>query len=241
MIFFILILLVFIITISLLLFYYFSIKEKYNNYRESAFTKIYKEKLWGKEHPNGFGSLDIYTINDRNALSIILNKYDIKTMIDVPCGTMSWIYPVIKDKNIQYTGMDIVKEQIDNNRKNYPQYTFIHSDMTLHKMDRYDLVFSKEGTQHMTEKSTIMFLNNVKKSNSKYICLTHYEIPENNDDKIDIIKGISDLESGAYREQNFLLPPYNKFFEKMEEKFYIRNNFTTHSAQFLILFKINNG
>lgn len=214
------------------------IVENHVNNHEKAFTRIYKNKLWGTDHPNGFGSLDHYTENDRRALLTIINKYNIKTMLDVPCGTVSWINLVLKESDIDYSGMDIVKEQIIENKKRYPEYKFIHGDMTETRIGKYDLVFSKEGTQHITEKATLRFLDNLKKSGSTYACLTHYEIPQNSDDNAHLTDKIPDLESGAYREQNFLLPPYRDYFDKVLEKFYIRHNIQTHNSQYLILFKI---
>ena len=208
------------------------------NHHEKSFTHIYKNRLWGIDHPNGFGSLDKYTVNDRLALSSIINKYNIKTMLDVPCGTVSWINMVLKNIRIDYTGMDIVKEQIRDNKQKFPEYKFIHGDMTQTRIGKYDLIFSKEGTQHITEPATLNFLKNVKKSGSTYLCITHYDIPRNDDSIVSTSTGIPDLESGGYREQNFLLPPYHDYFNRVLEKFYIRQNIDTHNSQYLILFQI---
>ena len=74
----ILAILIIVILVALVLFVKYIMKEKYANRREKAFTHIYKNKLWGTAHPNGFGSIDIHTENDRNALSTIIKKYNIK-------------------------------------------------------------------------------------------------------------------------------------------------------------------
>jgi len=217
------------------------LQQKTGNQREKAFTTIYQQKLWGKEHPNGFGSLNEFTKNDKMSLLYLIKKYNIQNIFDVPCGTYSWMHEVIDTTGIQYTGMDIVKEQVDTNRKKYPQHSFLHGDMTVSKFQSFDLIFSKEGTQHMTETSTLSFLERVQESKSKYLCLTHYDVSFNTDDTYDTINGIPDLESGAYREQNFLLPPYSLSAKmKLLDMFYIRNNIATKNSQYLLFFQVMN-
>ena len=213
--------------------------ESFTNPREQAFTTIYRQRLWGTEHPNGFGSLPVHTMTDQRVLCEILQRWKIETMLDVPCGTVSWIANVLEQyPSLQYTGMDIVKDQILDNQRRFPQHTFVHADMTLASLGRYDLIFSKEGTQHMTKDATLAFLGAVKRSGSKYLCVTHYEIPENREEAIDPRPGIPDLPSGAYREQNFRLPPYN-VFPTVLGQWWIRKHISTQSSQYLLLMAVS--
>ena len=212
-------------------------KEQYD--REKSFTDIFRGKLFGSDHPNGEGSLDKNTKEDREALMGVLKKYRVRTMLDAPCGLFSWMRHVVHDTpQLHYSGMDIVKDQIEQNKKNYPSLTFFQGDVSVYPLKKYDLVFSKECTQHLKESTTLDFLRNVLKSGSTYLLITSFDVPVNSDDNIDPGSPLRHLDEGAYREQNLLLPPYSDLLTQPVERFFIRKNPYTQTPQYLQLFRL---
>jgi hypothetical protein len=213
-------------------------KEQYD--REKSFTDIFRQKLWGSNHPNGEGSLDENTQEDCDALIDVLKKYRINTMLDAPCGLFSWMRRVLHElPHVDYSGMDIVKDQVEQNKKHYPSLTFFQGDVSVYPLKKYDLVFSKECTQHLKESTTLDFLRNILKSGSTYLLITSFDVPVNSDDNIDPGSPLRNLDEGAYREQNLLLPPYSDLLVHPMERFFIRKNPYTQTPQYLQLFRLH--
>jgi len=218
--------------------YYFLPREPFHS-MEKSFTDIYHGKLFGSDHPNGAGSMDENTVRDREVLSAVIQKYNIHSMLDAPCGLFTWMKLVLSPfPTIRYSGMDIVKDQVDTNQNNYPLYQFIHGDISTHKLGKHDLIFSKEGTQHLKENTTLGFLQNVVDSGSTYLLITSYDVPENSDKNVDKDAPLQQLDAGGYREQNMLLPPYSYYLKKPLERFWIRKNPFTKTDQYLQLFQL---
>jgi len=209
--------------------------------KADAFTKIYKNRWWGNQHPNGPGSWIENTQQDQQAIHDVLTRYEIRTMLDVPCGTLSWLSHVLQHHpEVSYTGMDIVEEQVQENQKAFPWHRFLHGDMSKTSFQQYDLVFSKEGTQHMTREDTLRFLKAVRASGSKYLLCTSYDLPRNDETIIDTTHEIHSLEEGAYREQDFTKPPYSDVLTSPPiERYFIRYAIAAqHTPQYLLLFSL---
>lgn len=212
-------------------------KEKYD--REKSFTDIFRRKLFGSDHPNGEGSLDENTVKDQKALLAVITKYKVHKMLDAPCGLFSWMRLVLQQMpHLDYHGMDIVADQIHENKKKYPALTFVQGDVSTTDLAAYDLVFSKECTQHLKENTTLAFLEKVLKSGSAYLLITSYDVPVNSDANVDTDAPLRELDAGAYREQNLLLPPYSELLTKPRERFFIRTNPYTRTKQYLQLFSL---
>jgi hypothetical protein len=83
-----------------------------------VFTNIYKFNQWGShESKSGPGSTLKATAVIRKQLPLIIEKYAIQSMLDVPCGDYNWMKTV--EKTCSYIGGDIVMEVIENNQKLY--------------------------------------------------------------------------------------------------------------------------
>lgn len=202
---------------------------------ENVFTDIYQNKKWGSIHPNGFGSLTQNALNDISALQTVFKKYNIQSMYDAPCGTFSWIQEALPP-SIQYTGIDIVKQQILHNRQHFPQHSFIHADITSFSWSPpKDLIFCKECIQHLSEQDTLRFLQGVTNSQCRYLLITHFDVKHNSEQTVD--KPEWDIHNGGYREQNLLLSPYREYLSEPIETFFIRKTFSQHS-QYLLLFDL---
>ena len=82
---------------------------------ESTFSNIYLSNYWGShESVSGKGSTLSQTYRIRESLPIILEKYRINSLLDIPCGDFNWLSQI--DLNsFQYIGGDIVYEIIKKN------------------------------------------------------------------------------------------------------------------------------
>ena len=102
-------------------------------------------------------------------------------MLDCPCGDMNYMSDILKNNNfkIKYIGMDIVYDLIQENKKKYPQYTFICSDIINQKLPKYDLIVMKDLLNHLSSNDIIKVLLNSKNSKSKYLLLNNNNIKKN--------------------------------------------------------------
>jgi hypothetical protein len=160
-----------------------------------VFNEIYKENYWDSEKSkSGPGSTLEATISIRKELPLIIDKYSINSMLDVPCGDYLWMREV--EKKCHYIGGDIVTEIVENNQKNYStdRVQFKKIDITKDILPKVDLIFCKDCLQHLSYTNIKDALNNFKKSNSKYLLVTSYPKTWRNHDIYD----------GDYRSLNLL-------------------------------------
>jgi len=169
--------------------------------REEIFTDIFKTQHWGKgiESVSGPGS-DLHTTqNLRNELPLLIEKFNIKTILDAPCGDMNWMKHVLNNVKLkQYIGADIVKPLIEQNILNYKSdnVDFMVLDIVEDKLPKSDLMICRDCLFHLSETEIKKFFKNFIKSNIKYLLTT--SMPANN----------RNIVTGMYRELNLLDKPY---------------------------------
>jgi hypothetical protein len=164
-----------------------------------VFTDIYNTDLWNTpESKSGRGSTLEATFTIRQQLPIIISKYSISTMLDVPCGDYNWMKEVQKDCN--YLGGDIVAEVVEKNQQLYSSETvqFKQIDITTDILPKVDLIFCKDCLQHLSYDKVKDALNNFKRSGSTYLLVTSYPKTWRNHDIYD----------GDYRALNLLIKPF---------------------------------
>jgi SAM-dependent methyltransferase len=94
-------------------------RKKLNMTNEEFFSKIYNENYlgwWGNQSRSGHGSEGISAQQKIDLMKKIINKYEIKNILDIGCGDFNWMskIPLIK-----YVGIDIVDEIISDNTEKY--------------------------------------------------------------------------------------------------------------------------
>jgi len=142
---------------------------------EELFTKYYINKSWGKdsESSSGYGSTNMETQQIKKYIVNIIDKYNINTFFDVPCGDFNWIKEII-NKIPNYIGGDIVSEMITNNKKQYNN-NFIVFDITIDKIpDNVELIFCRDLLVHFPLNKIIQTLRNIKSSKAKYLLTTTF-------------------------------------------------------------------
>ncbi|MDX2360715.1 MAG: class I SAM-dependent methyltransferase [Crocinitomicaceae bacterium] len=184
---------------------------------QQVFDSIYASNSWeGDESVSGQGSDLEQTEVVRGELPKIIEKFDIKSILDAPCGDHYWISQVDL-KDIKYTGADIVQELIDRTAKKYPEKNFIQLDLVSDSMESYDLVFVRDCFVHLSQENILKALNNIKKSNSTYLLTTTFPEKTKN----------MDIVTGGWRWLNFQEAPFN-----FPEPLYVFNEKCTEGKKF---------
>jgi hypothetical protein len=166
---------------------------------KEIFENIIKHKKW-KVHPCGPGSTLEYTTNLRSQLGNILEKHNITSMIDAPCGDYSWMSVTELPSITTYVGGDIVEFLIEENSQKYPTVNFKVIDLTTDDLPDVDLLFCRDCLLHLNFADIHKVFNKISQSNIKYVFLSNwFEDAEN----------YKDIETGKARYINFLESPFN--------------------------------
>jgi hypothetical protein len=147
--------------------------------RKQVFKSIYKNNYWGSENSvSGPGSSILYTEKIRNSLPKLIDKYQINTIFDAPCGDFNWISKIIENHHIKYYGADIVEEIIVHNRSEFkiPNVTFIQMDITEDTFPAdCDLWLCRDCLFHLSYKDIYKALKKYVDSGIPYILTTTHK------------------------------------------------------------------
>jgi hypothetical protein len=166
---------------------------------KEIFENIIKNKKW-KVHPCGPGSTLEYTTNLRLQLGKILEKHNITSMIDAPCGDYSWMSVTNLPSVTTYIGGDIVEYLIKENSQKYPTVNFQVIDLTTDNLPDVDLLFCRDCLLHLSFADIHKIFNKISQSNIKYVFLSNF---------LEGIENYKDIETGKARYINFLESPFN--------------------------------
>ena len=179
---------------------------------KKVFTSIYKSNHWVQTKDfsdtnsisvSGHGS-NTNTVQYNELLknmNNLINKFEIKSILDVPCGDFLWIKKIILENNINYLGVDIVEELINKNIISYKSknINFKCADILDFNTNKfYDLLLIRDLFLHIKNEDIIKILSNIKLMNIKYIALNSYTNSFNEDVLI-----------GEHRKVNLLIEPFN--------------------------------
>lgn len=175
---------------------------------QDTFTAIYNinrdaiEKddinLWkSKISVSGLGSEvenNAYIIEE---LPRLFKKYNIKSVLDLPCGDFNWMKNIDLD-SINYTGADIVEELIEDNKGKFPNYNFTTLNLAKDDLPTCDLLLVRDCFIHLSNRTVFECINNIRKSQVKYLLTTSFIKNEN-----------TDIADGEWRRINLLLKPFS--------------------------------
>jgi len=165
------------------------------------FTKIYKDNTWmSKESASGVGSELRTTVELRELLPRLFNKYHIRRVLDLGCGDFNWMYQ-IASKLDKYLGVDVVEEIILQNQQKYStnkiQFTCI--DITkFNNYNGYDVIIVRDVLVHFSYLDIWAVLDKVFGSDSTYLMTTSFLSETMN----------RDIPTGLWRRLNFMLKPF---------------------------------
>ena len=169
--------------------------------KEKVFTAIYKANKWGGESSvSGPGSDTHQTKRISKKLPELLNKFNIKKMLDIPCGDFHWMVNVDLS-NIEYIGADVVKELIVDNidRHTEKNIHFQHLNLIQDKLPDVDLVFCRDCLVHFSYADAFLALENICNSQSEYLLTTTFVDRNNN----------YDISTGQWHPVNLELSPFD--------------------------------
>ncbi len=155
---------------------------KTNVDHQKTFNEIYETNHWrDEESVSGPGSNSNAAKNLIERLPIILKKYNIKSIIDAPCGDFKWMSKV-NLQQIDYLGCDIVQDLIDKNQKYFgnQNINFKKIDICNDELPGFELMLVRDCLVHMNHDLVKKFLLNVRKSNVKYLLLTSFPLTKYN-------------------------------------------------------------
>ena len=172
---------------------------------QEKFTNIYNKNLFnGFESRSGNGSDLTQTKVLRELLPELLKSFNIKSILDLPCGDFNWMRKLDLNE-IQYTGGDVVETMIQGLNFNYQSSTrkFQVIDIVRQAPDKYDAIFCRDLFVHLSDKDILKALRNIKSSGSTYLLTTTFT-------RLSVNKKLPMLKRGVkWRTINLELPPWN--------------------------------
>ena len=173
-----------------------------DKFMQVIFAEIWKKNTWtGKESASGPGSSLAQTKEIRRKLPIIFKKFNIKTLLDIPCGDFYWMNNTNLDALEKYIGADILSDLIKVNKKKYSttKKIFKSLNLTRDKLPKVDLILVRDCLVHFSYDDILKSLKNIKSSSSKYILTTTFPKTIVNEDII----------TGYWRPLNLQKPPFS--------------------------------
>jgi len=170
---------------------------------QSVFTHIYNTQAWpSKESHSGPGSTLKETETIRNKIPALLQEFNIKTLLDAPCGDFNWIQHVDLSYLDQYIGLDIVSDLIRKNKEKYENetYQFECANIIADPLPQVDIILCRDCLVHLKFQDIWRTLKNMKASRSIYLLTTTFpQVQSNRDLK----------KTGQWRPLNLQRQPFN--------------------------------
>ena len=165
-----------------------------------VFRSIYENNMWSAGSSlSGPGSEESQTRIIRTELGGILKRFEVTTLLDIPCGDLAWMKDVDLP-GVSYLGADIVDALIVSHQKNHQRdgRDFQVLDLCVDPLPQVDLVFCRDCLVHLDNLSSWCALANIKASGSRYLMSTTFTDRAAN----------HDIVTGDWRPLNLLLDPF---------------------------------
>lgn len=162
--------------------------------RRARFARIFTDHLWGEGRGpvSGPGSSVVATARARAALAKVVEQLHIGSLLDAPCGDMTWMPLVLdelasKSMILSYQGADIVPALIAAHQKRFAE----RSNMRFAIVDvadvnatlppvpgttdgKFDLILCREMMQHLPFEAVHNVLRVFSRSGAKYLLTTTF-------------------------------------------------------------------
>ena len=148
---------------------------------------------------SGQGSFLGYTTETSlQILKETIRKHNIKSMVDIPCGDVNWIFDSFETDSLPfYVGLDVASKVIEVNKKRFAhhknkefyfwdasQCTIPHFlNGTTGEEETFDLVHVRDVIQHFSLDLGVKYFCNVFKSGPKFLLTTTFQGGGNRDVK----------------------------------------------------------
>ena len=168
---------------------------------KETFRQIHRSNHWsGNQSVSGIGSDPEQTRTIQEALPKVFEQYDIKSMLDLPCGDFNWMQNVTPHLE-HYTGTDIVPELVKKNQQRFAdsRHTFLELDILSDAPPTADLLFCRDLLVHFSFEDITKALENINKSDIPYLMTTTFTQCREN----------QDITTGDWRIINLQQPPFS--------------------------------
>ena len=195
---------------------------------KNVFTEIYSNNLWtSQQSVSGIGSEYSNVLKLIEELPVLLKKYNINSMLDIPCGDYNWMQHVDLN-NISYIGADIVDDLVKSNTEKHPSVDFRVLDITSDKLPMVDLVFTRDCLGHLSNENVLKAIKNIKDSGSKFLLATSFTKYNHN----------ADIKDGGWKCINLMIAPFflNPLYLINED---CKEGYPHYNDKCMILFKLN--
>ena len=199
--------------------------------KKKIFTSIYKSNHWVQDddilptenisvsgHGSNTNTEQFYNLEEN--LNKVIEIYNIKSILDVPCGDFLWMNEILKNKKINYLGVDIVDELIKNNKRKFKNNSIdfeVNDIANFSSKKSFDLIIIRDLFIHIDNSDILKILDSIKLLDFKYIALNSYENDINENVTI-----------GKHRKVNLLANPFN-----LKKPFYSFRDFEKDKYIFL--------
>lgn len=131
----------------------------------------------------------------------MLEARNIRSILDAPCGDFNWMRNVVAQRDVIYTGIDIVEELIASNARLFAAANrqFRCLDMTRDELPRADLIICRDGLVHLSFTDARAAIRNFRRSRSRYLLATTFVDRARN----------GNVPTGGWRPLNLQAPPFD--------------------------------
>ena len=153
---------------------------------QEKFSRIYAKNIFGgKKSRSGSGSDLLQTEEIRRVLPILIEAFEIKTIMDAPCGDVFWMKTTRLGVK-RYIGVDIVRELIEKNRIEFDDddREFLCLNLAQDELPKVDLIFCRDCLVHLNFADAQKVLSNFKRSGSRYLLTTTFPSRDANHDLV---------------------------------------------------------
>jgi SAM-dependent methyltransferase len=167
----------------------------------TAFRYAYHHNLWrGEETASGGGSSAAQTQVIADALPGLWRRYEVRSLLDVPCGTGSWMAGVDL-RGIRYTGGDLVPEVVAEaaRRLGTGERRFQVLDLTRSPLPPADLLLCRDCLVHLSYTDIARAIANIRDSDITYLLTTTFTAEDE----------FRDVVTGDWRPINLEAPPFS--------------------------------
>ena len=143
---------------------------------KEIFTLIFENNLWcGEKSVSGPGSDIAQTQTIIIELRKLIDKFKIKSILDLPCGDFMWMRSV-NLSGVNYLGADIVNRLIERNSKAYSSNNikFKVNNLIKDQLPKCDIVICRDCLVHFSFEDIYSSLQNIKSSGCKYLLTTSF-------------------------------------------------------------------
>ena len=169
---------------------------------EQRFQRIHDTNLWGAPaSTSGLGSEIDATAVLRAELPRLLEKLNVTSLLDAPCGDAGWINQT--NLAVRYVGVDIVPSLIERLQAHAAaaeiKGEYRLADITRDPLPRCDAILCRDALVHLSFANIDRALANFRRSGAVWLIATTFPEWQTN----------ADCEDGDWRALNFARKPFS--------------------------------